>query len=117
MDVMPGYDRKRHATRRLGCLLGRARTCGIWIDVRHGAPPTPCRRDDTLTQWLPPLHAPPILRWGTIVPGAKTHGAARALSRDVLRIVTYNIHRGRGLDGRVSLPRIADVLHEIDADV
>src|SRR5262245_58656061 len=79
--------------------------------------PTPCRRGDTLTQWLPALQAPPILGWGTIVSGAKPQGAARALSRDVLRIVTYNIHRGRGLDGRVSLPRIAEVLHEIDADV
>jgi endonuclease/exonuclease/phosphatase family metal-dependent hydrolase len=32
-------------------------------------------------------------------------------------VATYNIHRGRGLDGRVSLRRIADVLHEIGADV
>src|SRR6188508_2505481 len=34
-----------------------------------------------------------------------------------LRVVTYNIHRGRGLDGRVKPGRIADVLREIDADV
>ena len=34
-----------------------------------------------------------------------------------LRVVTYNIHRGRGLDGRVKPGRIADVLKEIDADV
>jgi endonuclease/exonuclease/phosphatase family metal-dependent hydrolase len=32
-------------------------------------------------------------------------------------VATYNIHRGRGLDGRVSLGRIADVLRQIDADV
>ena len=44
------------------------------------------------------------------------HGTSRAARRD-LRVATYNIHRGRGLDGRVSLPRIADVLREIDADV
>lgn len=34
-----------------------------------------------------------------------------------LRVVTYNIHRGRGMDGRVKPGRIADVLREIDADV
>ena len=34
-----------------------------------------------------------------------------------LRVVTYNIHRGKGLDGRVKPGRIADVLREIDADV
>jgi endonuclease/exonuclease/phosphatase family metal-dependent hydrolase len=51
------------------------------------------------------------------VSGSKTPGASRALSTNLLRIATYNIHRGRGLDGRVSIPRIADVLHEIDADV
>jgi endonuclease/exonuclease/phosphatase family metal-dependent hydrolase len=45
------------------------------------------------------------------------HGAARAARRDVLRVATYNIHRGRGLDGRVSLGRIGEVLRQIDADV
>jgi endonuclease/exonuclease/phosphatase family metal-dependent hydrolase len=35
----------------------------------------------------------------------------------LLRVATYNIHRGRGLDGRASLGRIGDVLQEIDADV
>jgi len=34
-----------------------------------------------------------------------------------MRIVTYNIHKGRGMDGRVSIERIADVLAELDADV
>ncbi len=34
-----------------------------------------------------------------------------------LRVVTYNIHRGRGLDGRLRPSRIAEVLREIDADV
>ncbi len=33
------------------------------------------------------------------------------------RVVTYNIHKSRGLDGRVLPGRIADVLREIDADV
>lgn len=42
---------------------------------------------------------------------------ARAAATDVVRVATYNIHRARGLDGQVSLRRIADVLRQIDADV
>jgi endonuclease/exonuclease/phosphatase family metal-dependent hydrolase len=34
-----------------------------------------------------------------------------------VRVVTYNIHRARGLDGRQRLDRIVDVLGEIDADI
>ncbi len=34
-----------------------------------------------------------------------------------LRIVTYNIHRGRGLDRRTRPERIADVLRGLDADI
>lgn len=34
-----------------------------------------------------------------------------------LRLVTYNIHKGRGLDGRVRIERIARVLENIDADI
>jgi endonuclease/exonuclease/phosphatase family metal-dependent hydrolase len=34
-----------------------------------------------------------------------------------VRVATYNIHRGRGLDGRVRLARIAAVLATIDADI
>lgn len=33
------------------------------------------------------------------------------------RVVTYNIHRGRGIDGRSRLDRIIDVLGEVDADI
>jgi len=39
------------------------------------------------------------------------------LSRDVLRVATYNVHRCRGLDGRVRPERIAEVLWELKADV
>jgi endonuclease/exonuclease/phosphatase family metal-dependent hydrolase len=46
---------------------------------------------------------------------AEHRGAHRRPSD--LRIATYNIHRGRGLDGRTSLARIGEVLREIDADV
>ena len=34
-----------------------------------------------------------------------------------VRIATYNIHKGRGLDGRVKIERILRVLREIDADI
>jgi endonuclease/exonuclease/phosphatase family metal-dependent hydrolase len=34
-----------------------------------------------------------------------------------LKIVTYNVHKCRGLDGRTSAARIAEVLHEVDAGV
>ena len=34
-----------------------------------------------------------------------------------MRIATYNIHRCRGMDRRVSAARIIEVLREIDADV
>ena len=43
--------------------------------------------------------------------------ASHTAALDVLRVATYNIHRGRGLDGRVSMRRIAEVLREVDADV
>ncbi|MFA7483605.1 MAG: endonuclease/exonuclease/phosphatase family protein [Vulcanimicrobiota bacterium] len=33
-----------------------------------------------------------------------------------LRIMTYNVHSGIGLDGRLSLRRIAEVLHKYDPD-
>jgi endonuclease/exonuclease/phosphatase family metal-dependent hydrolase len=34
-----------------------------------------------------------------------------------LRIVTYNVHKCRGLDGRTSATRIAEVLREVGADI
>lgn len=39
------------------------------------------------------------------------------MSSTKLRIVTYNVHKCRGMDGRVSPARIAAVLRELDADV
>jgi endonuclease/exonuclease/phosphatase family metal-dependent hydrolase len=36
---------------------------------------------------------------------------------DTFRIVTYNIHKCRGLDGRVRPQRIVEILREIDADL
>lgn len=37
--------------------------------------------------------------------------------REGFRVVTYNVHKCRGIDFKVSPQRIADVLAEIDADV
>jgi endonuclease/exonuclease/phosphatase family metal-dependent hydrolase len=34
-----------------------------------------------------------------------------------LRIATYNVHKCKGLDGRVSVPRIADVIKDLNADI
>jgi endonuclease/exonuclease/phosphatase family metal-dependent hydrolase len=34
-----------------------------------------------------------------------------------LRVATYNIHRCRGLDGRTSAARVAEVIRDLDADV
>lgn len=45
------------------------------------------------------------------------HGASRAGSHGLFHVATYNIHRARGLDGRVSLRRIGEVLRQVGADV
>ena|SRR5437867_6913873 len=34
-----------------------------------------------------------------------------------MRIVTYNIHKGRGMDGRTSIKRIVNVLGDLNADI
>jgi endonuclease/exonuclease/phosphatase family metal-dependent hydrolase len=34
-----------------------------------------------------------------------------------MRIVTYNIHKARGMDGRISIKRIAEVLKALQADI
>jgi endonuclease/exonuclease/phosphatase family metal-dependent hydrolase len=39
------------------------------------------------------------------------------MKRTSLRIATYNVHKCRGLDGRVRPARIARILRELDADV
>ncbi|MGC8792574.1 MAG: endonuclease/exonuclease/phosphatase family protein [Bryobacteraceae bacterium] len=39
------------------------------------------------------------------------------MSGALVRVVTYNVHRCRGLDGRVRADRIAEVLAELGADV
>jgi endonuclease/exonuclease/phosphatase family metal-dependent hydrolase len=37
--------------------------------------------------------------------------------KNVLRLVTYNTHKSRGLDGRIRPERIAKVLHRLNADI
>lgn len=39
------------------------------------------------------------------------------MKHEILRVATYNIHKCRGMDGRVSVRRITRVLREIDADI
>jgi endonuclease/exonuclease/phosphatase family metal-dependent hydrolase len=38
-------------------------------------------------------------------------------SGEKLRVVTYNVHKCRGLDGRVRPGRIVEILQEVDADI
>ena len=45
------------------------------------------------------------------------HGHSRVPSRRRVRLVTYNIHKCRGMDGRTRVDRIANVLGSLDADV
>ena len=42
---------------------------------------------------------------------------APASAQTVVRVAAYNIKHGRGMDDRVDLPRIAEVLRTLDADV
>ncbi|HVB35147.1 MAG TPA: endonuclease/exonuclease/phosphatase family protein [Patescibacteria group bacterium] len=39
------------------------------------------------------------------------------MKKETIRIATYNVHKCRGMDGRVRPERIAEVLGEIDADI
>jgi len=47
--------------------------------------------------------------------GCTTPDAASA--KQTLRVMTYNIHHGEGLDGRVDLPRIAELIKRERADI
>jgi endonuclease/exonuclease/phosphatase family metal-dependent hydrolase len=49
------------------------------------------------------------------VAGVADRESGLAMNR--FRIATYNIHKGRGLDGRIRIERIARVLEEIEADI
>lgn len=43
--------------------------------------------------------------------------AAGAYAQDSLRMMTYNVHRGIGLDKNCDLKRIADVISQVQPDV
>src|SRR4051794_30964010 len=45
------------------------------------------------------------------------HNAVTSAGPTTLRIVTYNIHRSRGIDRRTRPDRIAAVLRDIGADI
>lgn len=45
------------------------------------------------------------------------HSVVTLAPRTTLRIVTYNIHRSRGMDRRTRPARVAEVLRHVDADV
>lgn len=38
-------------------------------------------------------------------------------SQQVIRVLTYNIHHGQGIDGKLDLPRIADVIQSTQPDI
>lgn len=42
---------------------------------------------------------------------------APGLSQQTFRVLSYNIHHGEGLDGRIDLPRIAGVIKSVDPDL
>jgi len=53
-----------------------------------------------------------------LLPVPAAPATAEAAKADTtLRVVSYNIHAGRGMDGRIDLPRIAAVLRRLDAGV
>lgn len=50
-------------------------------------------------------------------PRKGAHVEPRAPEEASFRVVTYNIHKCRGLDGRVRPQRIVDILREVNADI
>lgn len=45
------------------------------------------------------------------------HSIEEGAGVEVLRVMTYNIHLGRGMDDRMDLDRIAQVIHEANVDL
>src|SRR5215510_13900586 len=48
------------------------------------------------------------LRWAVVV---------QAQLPSEIRVLTYNIHHGEGTDGKVDLPRIANVIKSVSPDI
>ena len=57
-----------------------------------------------------------VFLWGTSIPGIPG-GRARAAVPSTVRVLTYNIHHGEGMDGRFDLPRLASVVKIAQADL
>src|SRR5216684_1148525 len=59
------------------------------------------------------------LLWGTWIPGVPgiPGGRAHAAVPSTVRVLTYNIHHGEGMDGRFDLARLADVVKSAQADL
>ncbi len=49
--------------------------------------------------------------------GCRTHPRTTGAQPSTLRVMTYNLHHGEGLDGRIDLPRIAAVIREAKPDL
>lgn len=89
-----GERRKRHRLQRLFC-----------ADPQDAAPW--CRR---FSPWS-------VLLLAAWIGGACTHRPPADAAPATLRVMSYNIRHGRGLDGQVDLARIAAVIRDVRADV
>src|SRR5262245_20736932 len=78
-----------------------------------------CRRHSVFGPAI--IHSPDIsvrsLRTLVRLVSLRSALALRMQLKFLMRIVTYNIHKARGLDGRTSITRIAKVLEDLNADV
>jgi endonuclease/exonuclease/phosphatase family metal-dependent hydrolase len=52
-----------------------------------------------------------------VSPGAADSGGERRAAPFIVRVLTYNIHHGEGLDGRFDLPRLAGIIEGAAADL
>mgnify|MGYP002083465773 FL=1 len=58
-----------------------------------------------------------VLSWGSM-PNSSGSALAEDASRPLrLRVLTYNIHHGEGVDGVLDLPRIARVIDSVEPDI
>ena len=62
-----------------------------------------------------------LLRWTitSIVAALVAAGCATGKTSDkaIIRVMTYNIHHGEGVDGNVDIDRIAKVIRDANADI
>lgn len=63
---------------------------------------------------LPPCVALIVL---ALLPGCVVPTQPTADATDTFRVMTYNVHHGEGLDGKVDLKRIADLIRDQRADI